>query len=134
ASWAPPAMTELTDALAELARTDTLLVALDFDGTLAPLVDDPAAARALPEAREAMLSLLDAPRTRVALISRRAMASLTEGSEAPDGVRLSGSHGVEERLDTEATVALTGDERDRVTRLGDALNRVAENYEGVWVE
>lgn len=127
-------MTELTDALAELARTDTLLVALDFDGTLAPLVDDPAAARALPEAREAMLALLDAPRTRVALISGRAMASLTEVSEAPDGLLLSGSHGVEERLDTEPTVTLTSDERDRVTRLGDALNRVAENYEGVWVE
>src|SRR5690554_4012376 len=93
-SWAPRAMAELTDALAELARTDTLLVALDFDGTLAPLVDDPAAARALPEARAGMLALLDAPKTSVALISGRAMESLIAVSEAPDGILLSGSHGV----------------------------------------
>lgn len=127
-------MTELTDALADLARTESLLVALDFDGTLAPLVDDPAAARALPEAREAMLALLEAPRTRVALISGRAMASLIDVSEAPDGVLLSGSHGVEERLDTAPVVTLTSDESDRVKRLGDALHRVAASYEGVWVE
>lgn len=127
-------MTELADALVELARTDTLLVALDFDGTLAPLVDDPAAARALPEAREALLALLEAPRTRVALISGRAMASLIEVSEAPDGVLLSGSHGVEERLDTAPEVTLTADEIDRLERLGAALHGVAANYDGVWVE
>lgn len=127
-------MTELADALADLARTDILLVALDFDGTLAPLVDDPAAARALPAAQEGMLALLETPRTRVALISGRAMDSLIEVSEAPDGVLLSGSHGVEERLDTAPVVTLTGDEIDRVKRLSDALHRVAEAYEGVWVE
>lgn len=127
-------MTELADALAELARTETLLVALDFDGTLAPLVDDPAAARALPEAREAMLALLDTPRTRIALISGRAMDSLIEVSEAPDTVLLSGSHGIEERLDTPPVITLTSDEIDRVERLGEALHRVSERHDGVWVE
>lgn len=125
---------ELARAVAELARTDTLLVALDFDGTLAPLVDDPADARALPEAREAILALLEAPRTRVALISGRAMASLVEVSEAPDGVLLSGSHGVEVRLDSEPTLTLTASESDRVRRLGEALHAVASRFDGVWVE
>jgi len=127
-------MTELADALAELARTETLLVALDFDGTLAPLVDDPAAARALPEARAAMLALLDTPRTSVALISGRAMASLIEVSEPPEAVLLSGSHGVEERLGTAPAVTLTSDEAHRLERLGEALHRVAESYDGAWVE
>lgn len=125
---------ELARAVAELAHTDTLLVALDFDGTLAPLVDDPADARALPEAREAVIALLEAPRTRVAFISGRAMASLVEVSEAPDGVLLSGSHGVEVRLDSEPTLTLTAAESDRVRRLGEALQAVASRFDGVWVE
>lgn len=33
---------DLTDRLTRIANTERLLVALDFDGTLAPLVDDPA--------------------------------------------------------------------------------------------
>ena len=40
----------LVGALRELARSKRLLVALDFDGTLAPEVDEPEHARALPEA------------------------------------------------------------------------------------
>lgn len=124
----------LAGAVAELARTDSLLVALDFDGTLAPLVDDPAAARALPEAREAVLALLELPRTKVALISGRAMASLLEVSEAPDGVLLSGSHGIEVRLDSEPLLTLTAEEAQRVAKLGEALHAVADLHDGVWVE
>ncbi|MCU1534172.1 MAG: otsB, partial [Glaciihabitans sp.] len=45
---------ELIGALNELARVKRLLVALDFDGTLAPEVDDPEQARAIPEARAAV--------------------------------------------------------------------------------
>jgi trehalose 6-phosphate phosphatase len=127
-------MTDLAAALADIARTDTLLVALDFDGTLAPLVDDPADARALPEAREAILALLELPRTRVALISGRAMTSLIEVSEAPEGVLLSGSHGVEVRLGTEPELALTAEERGRVQALGEQLQAVAGRFDGVWVE
>ena len=44
----------LREALAALARTPRLLVALDFDGTLSPLVDEPMAARMLPAARDAV--------------------------------------------------------------------------------
>ncbi|MEX1078740.1 MAG: trehalose-phosphatase [Homoserinimonas sp.] len=127
-------MPELGDALAELARTDTLLVALDFDGTLAPLVDDPAEARAIPEAREAILALLGVPRTRVALISGRAMASLIDVADPPDGVLLSGSHGIEVRLDSEPVLTLTAEELDRVRQLGDALHAVADRHDGVWLE
>lgn len=127
-------MTELSDALAELARVDSLLVALDFDGTLAPLVDDPAAARATPEAREAILALRELPKTSVALISGRSMESLLEVSEAPDGVLLSGSHGVEVRLDSESVVTLSAEEQQRLQQLADALHAVGDRYDGVWVE
>ena len=44
----------LASAVARVAEADRLLVASDFDGTLAPLVDDPARARALPAAEAAL--------------------------------------------------------------------------------
>src|SRR5690606_5213008 len=66
----------LVAALDELSRVPRLLVALDFDGTLAPEVDSPDNARALPAARDAVLRLHAAPGTRVALVSGRALRSL----------------------------------------------------------
>ncbi|MFB2351101.1 trehalose-phosphatase, partial [Priestia megaterium] len=89
----------LTGALRELARVPRLLVALDFDGTLAPEVDSPEKARAVPEAHDAVLRLMRAPRTRVALVSGRALRSLIEVSDLPDDALLVVSHGIEIRLD-----------------------------------
>jgi len=124
----------LVGALRELARTRRLLVALDFDGTLAPTVDDPARARALPEAREAVLRLLAMPDTRVALISGRAMGSLIEVSDLPDNALLVGSHGVELRLDEPGVLGLDEQELERVARLRTVLGAVAENLDEVWLE
>ena len=45
---------DVTAAVAEVCETERLLVATDFDGTLAPIVDDPATARPLPDAVEAL--------------------------------------------------------------------------------
>ena len=46
-----------------VAASDRLLVALDFDGTLAPLEDEPMDARMLPAARAAVDALIAAPDT-----------------------------------------------------------------------
>ena len=70
----------LASAVARVAGRDHLLVASDFDGTLAPLVDDPARARALPAAEAALVSLATLPRTAVALLSGRSLASLRAGA------------------------------------------------------
>lgn len=121
-------------ALAAIARTDILLVALDFDGTLAPLVDDPGQARAIPRARDAVLQLIELPDTRVALISGRAMASLIQVSALPETVLLSGSHGVEVRLDAEPTLTLDPGELASVATLKEALESVAARYDNVWLE
>lgn len=89
---------ELLAALADLARTETLLIALDFDGTLAPLQDDPSASRMLPVAAAALGELDALPRTHVALVSGRGLADLRAVSEAPAGMLLVGSHGAEHDL------------------------------------
>lgn len=125
----------LVGALRELARTKKLLVALDFDGTLAPEVDEPERARALPEAREAVLRLLAMPHTRVALVSGRALASLEHVSQLPDSALLVGSHGIELRLDNpDDVLALNDSEQQRVDLLKQVLGEVADSIDQVWLE
>jgi trehalose 6-phosphate phosphatase len=125
----------LVGALRELARTKQLLVALDFDGTLAPEVDDPEQARALPEAREAVLRMADMPHTRLALVSGRSLASLERVSQLPDEVLLVGSHGIELRLDNPEDGEVLNDlERERVAVLEEVLSSVAESLDEVWLE
>lgn len=125
---------ELVKALESLAATPQLLVALDFDGTLAPLVDDPEEARALPESRKQVLRLAEMTNTSVALVSGRAMDSLLHVAEPSDAMLLSGSHGVEARLDSAPRVTLSDAEREQIATLRSILDRVAGGDDALWVE
>lgn len=88
---------EATDAVRRVAASDRLLVALDFDGTLAPLEDEPMRARALPSAIVAIERLAELPGTSVALVSGRMLADLVIIAEHTDDspIHLAGSHGAE---------------------------------------
>jgi trehalose 6-phosphate phosphatase len=72
------------------------LVAVDFDGTLSPIVDDPAAARPLDGAPDA-LDLLSRSYGEVAVISGRPLEFLESWFPAPSGVTLVGLYGLEVR-------------------------------------
>jgi trehalose-phosphatase len=85
---------EALQSLAERARRERVLVALDFDGVLAPFVDDPADSRPLPDAAAA-LERIAATSVDLALVSGRALADLAERSTPPDGTLLIGGHGAE---------------------------------------
>lgn len=125
----------LEEALRALAAVPRLLVALDFDGTLAPRVDDPASARALPEARAAVRRLIAQPGTRVAFVSGRSLADLEEVAEVGDDVLLVGSHGIELRLDdADGVLALDADERESMAVLSEVLGQVVGSLEHVWLE
>ncbi|CAN5260810.1 trehalose-phosphatase [soil metagenome] len=125
----------LIGALRELARVRRLLVALDFDGTLAPEVDSPDKARALPAARDAVLRLLALPNTRVALVSGRSLRSLIEVADLPDTTLLVGSHGIEIRLDDPYDrVSLDTAELEQVDVLKEVLGEVADAIDQVWLE
>ncbi len=87
--------TEVLEALTKISETERLLVGTDFDGTLAPIVDDPATARALPEAVEALRSLATIPGTVVAVVSGRGLADLRMLLGETDNMQLIGSHGAE---------------------------------------
>ncbi|HEX9089217.1 MAG TPA: trehalose-phosphatase [Arthrobacter sp.] len=86
---------ELLDALRRIAATEHLLVAMDFDGTMAPLVDHAGDARALPRSAAAFAALTELPRTTTALISGRALDSLRAVAFPPEKTLLIGSHGAE---------------------------------------
>ncbi|WP_166866120.1 trehalose-phosphatase [Salinibacterium sp. ZJ70] len=125
----------LVEELRRMADVRRLLVALDFDGTLAPEVDRPEHARALPEARRAVLRLLEMPRTRVALVSGRALASLIDVADLPDEALLVGSHGIELRLDDpRARISLDTAELELVDVLQEVLSQVADSIDDVWLE
>lgn len=121
------------DPLADVVAAETLLVALDFDGTLSPLVDDPMAARATPEARAALDALVAAPGTRVALVSGRAVRDLRiiaeHGDDSP--ILLAGSHGTELFVPGE-DVADEGD--PLVGELARAAEGETAGLDGVFVE
>ena len=83
----------------QLARAPVLLIASDYDGTLAPIVADPANARPLREAVVALRALASLPQTHVAVISGRALRDLAAVAGLPAEVHLVGSHGSEFDLD-----------------------------------
>ena len=92
----PPADPEaLAARVAQLARAPQLLVACDYDGTVAPLVDDPMAALPYRETVVAMRSLALLPQTHVAVISGRSLRDLATLSRMPQEIHLVGSHGTE---------------------------------------
>jgi trehalose 6-phosphate phosphatase len=82
-------------AAARLAeRAAEVAICLDFDGTIAPIVEDPAAARPLPGIVELLGPLADRYAA-LALISGRPATYLASHAAAP-GVRYLGMYGLEE--------------------------------------
>lgn len=86
---------DLRAALERIAATGQLLVAMDFDGTMAPLVDRAEDARALPRSAEAFARLAALPATATALISGRALETLRSLASPEEKTLLIGSHGAE---------------------------------------
>ena len=126
---------EVTAALAEISETERLLVATDFDGCLAPIVDDPATAKPLPESMEAIRSLAVTPGTVVAVVSGRALASLEELLGPIERVHLVGSHGAETSAeDREDLSVLTPEDSKRLGRLRLELQQITAEYRDAQLE
>lgn len=120
---------DLIAALDTVAATPRLLVASDFDGTLSPIVNNPADARALPAGSAALLDLAALPDTFVALVSGRALDVLRELSGMPDSVHLVGSHGAEFNTGFTQTV-----DTALLAEIVDSLTEIANRYPGAAVE
>lgn len=126
---------DLNEALHEISGAEKLLVALDFDGTLAPHVDQPEDARAVEGTREAVQRLLDLPGVRVAFVSGRALVSLRNVAQPQSNVLLTGSHGIEVQLDTpDIELGLVAAELEQLDALAGVLERISGSVSGTWIE
>ena len=124
-------------AVSTLAATERLLVALDFDGTLSPLVDAPMDARMLPAARAALEALTATPATTVALVSGRSLADLRVIAEHRDDspILLAGSHGAEHWVPGgEPGDGPSVAERAERDRLRAAAEDLIAGIPGAWIE
>ncbi|RZU33733.1 trehalose-phosphatase [Blastococcus saxobsidens] len=90
-----PLPSGLDDALAALAGRRPLVVASDYDGVLARLRDDPAAAVPEPGVAEALARLGAVDGVTVALVSGRGVEDLQRTSGLTGPFRWVGSHGAE---------------------------------------
>ncbi|HVX23046.1 MAG TPA: trehalose-phosphatase [Acidimicrobiales bacterium] len=89
-------MTGLPAALVPLADHPTRsALFLDFDGTLAPIVDDPAGAAPLPGVPD-LLVALGRRFGLVAVVSGRPVGFLADNLRRPGGVHLAGLYGMEQ--------------------------------------
>ncbi|MFW2381252.1 MAG: trehalose-phosphatase [Acidimicrobiales bacterium] len=118
----------LGEELRRLAAVPVLLVATDYDGTLAPLVDDPDLAVANPESVSALRALGRADDTFAALISGRSLDDLRSVSSMDDAIRLVGSHGSE--FDVGFASDLDPESSDLRSQLIAAAHQVASEIGG----
>jgi len=123
---------ELRRAIVQIARTPRLLVACDYDGTLAPITLNPDEARPLPESVGALRSLAGLHETTTAVISGRALRDLATLSRLPAEVNLVGSHGSE--FDIGFIHALDEKARELHRRLEAELEQLVLDVPGVSLE
>ncbi|SEV82189.1 trehalose-phosphatase [Natrinema salifodinae] len=90
-----------------------LLVCLDFDGTLAPIVEDPDAAAPTERNREALAALAATPAVTTAVVSGRALRDVRARVDGPS--IYAGNHGLE--LAREGSIAVHPVARKRAIRI-----------------
>lgn len=126
---------ELRQAVRRVAGTEHLLVAMDFDGTMAPIVAHADDARPLPRAAAAFAGLAALPRTTTALISGRALASLRAVASPPVDSLLIGSHGAEAWLGPGSTgLTLDEQQKERLAEVRAILAEIVAEAPGTMLE
>lgn len=114
----------MTEVLA--AHPETAALLLDFDGCLAPVVVDPAAAAPPPETLAVLERLVEGLRL-VAIVSGRPVDFLVNAVPLP-GVELVGQYGLERCVDGRTMI------EPAALRYRDAVAAAATEAEGLWPE
>ncbi|USZ69547.1 trehalose-phosphatase [Halorussus salilacus] len=130
----PPIRDHLYALVEELLAHDGLLVALDFDGTLADIERRPDEATLPEETREVVSALADLPDAEVAVVSGRELADVRERVGLSD-ISYAGNHGLELRTGEESEVHPTAREvEETISALCDRLGERLADVDGVIVE
>jgi trehalose 6-phosphate phosphatase len=90
----PPGPADIGRWRAARHAAGRMLLALDFDGTLAPIVQRPEDARLADDTRRVLEGLAERGDTTVALVSGRALADVRERADV-GGAYFAGNHGLE---------------------------------------
>ncbi|MFD1565775.1 trehalose-phosphatase [Haloarchaeobius amylolyticus] len=99
-----------------VADASGLLVCLDFDGTLAPIVEDPDAARPIERNQDVVATLAETPSVTTAVISGRALSDVRERIDGPS--IYAGNHGLELAREGDVSVhPVAREHADRIERL-----------------
>ena len=117
---------DLHAAITALAAVPNLLVVSDFDGTLAPIVDNPMEAKPLRESSSALRSMAELNNTYVALVSGRSLRDLATLSRLPEEIRLVGSHGSE--FDAGFAQTLTTAQQETLNNILSQTRKIADKY------
>jgi trehalose 6-phosphate phosphatase len=114
------------------SRPRPMLIGLDVDGVLSPIVDHADDAELLIGMAGAISAVAALGDVDVAVVSGRSLAGLQQFGFGDD-VHVIGSHGMETR--DRPLTALTDDELTRLTKLEAAADRAVERAgDGAWVE
>ncbi|WP_081661604.1 trehalose-phosphatase [Halopiger djelfimassiliensis] len=108
-----PLREELPRIRERFADASRLLCCLDFDGTLAPIVDQPDDAVPLREAEAALVTLANEPKVSTAIVSGRALADVRDRIDGPSVY--AGNHGLE--LAHNGSVEVHPDARTRAIQI-----------------
>ena len=123
---------DLRHAVRDAVRTPHLLVGCDYDGTIAPIVEDPATARPLPHAIAALRAIATLPTTTATVISGRSLRDLAAMSRLPAEVHLIGSHGSE--FDVGVVEALGAHQQQLLRDVIGNVHSIADDVPGVIIE
>ncbi len=128
-----PLRDNLHAIVAELVGHEGLLVALDFDGTLAAIERRPDEATIPDRTREAVAALADRPNVEVAVVSGRELADVRERVGLPD-ISYAGNHGLEIHADEYEVHPTARDAEEEIADLCALLDEQLADVDGVIVE
>lgn len=128
----PDLPADVLPAIEDLAREPRLLVATDFDGTMAQIVPVPSDAAPDPDTVRALRALSRMPHTTVAVVSGRSLEVLHQLTGLAGTAHLVGSHGME--FDSEFEASLSDHERSRLAEINRRAALLLPRYEGLEVE
>ncbi len=122
----------LRAALTPLGTAGHLLVAVDFDGTLAPFADEPMDAAPVTGAMPALHALAQLDSVTVALVSGRALSDLHMLTEADPSIVLIGSHGAESSQGSDRD--LNAREQASLAQLDESLSALLTDHSSARIE
>jgi len=125
-------MEDLQTQIDEASQAAVLLVSADYDGTLAPIVSDPALATPHRESIVALTALATMPQTHVAVISGRALEDLAKHLKDLNRAHLVGSHGSE--FDAGFATPLSPEKLDLCHKITAEAERISTKVSGTMVE